>query len=95
MVKCYTKEFALFSGWDCFFMNLERREVFLGVFVYSSSYDQLCSFLFIQADPGFSTEGGYSLSDFCSLLCRSMLLLDDENVICGLLAVVLGGWLHI
>ena len=43
MVKCYTKEFGLFSGWDCFFVDLERGDVFLGVMVY----DQLCSFLFV------------------------------------------------
>ena len=42
-----TKEFSMFGGWDWFLVYLEWRDVFLGVFLYSSSNDQLGCFVFI------------------------------------------------
>ena len=47
LVECYTKEFGMFGGWYLFLVYLEWRDVFLGVFVYSSSNDQLCCFVFV------------------------------------------------
>ena len=55
LVECYTKEFGMFSGWNWFIVYFDWGKVFLGVFVYSSSDDQLYCFIFV--DPGFSTEG--------------------------------------
>ena len=47
LVERYTKEFGMFSGWNWFIVYFEWGNVFLGVFVYSSSDDQLCCFIFV------------------------------------------------
>ena len=53
----------MLSGWDCFLVYLEWRDVFLGVFVYSSSNDQLGCFVF-KLILDFPQKAAILLSDF-------------------------------
>ena len=73
-----------------FFVNLELRYVFLGVFVYSSSMiSPVVLFSFRLLD--FPQKAEIWLRDLCSLFCNVVMFLEDENVLNCEMCTVGGG----